>query len=63
MIENDSGEFDKPNFFLEFDNQKYANSSFNIDKSRKEGTTYYEYAVRIVYHCNNYGGALVNYKL
>lgn len=63
MVENDAGSFSKSDFALEYDNQKYANSSFSLDKSQKEGTSFYEYAVRIVYHCNNYGGALVNYKL
>lgn len=63
MVENDSGAFSSSDFNLEYDNQKYANSTFVLDKSQKEGTSFYEYAVRIIYHCNNYGGALVNYKL
>jgi hypothetical protein len=63
LIENDEGTFDKENIHLEFDNQKYANSSFTLDKSKKQNSNLYEYAVRIIYHCNNYGGALINYKL
>lgn len=35
LIEDDNGSFDKENIHLEFDNQKYANSSFTLDKSKK----------------------------
>lgn len=63
MLSDDNGSLDEKDFKLVYDNRKYANSSFTLDKSKKYNQNVFEYAIRIIYHCNNYGGALINYKL
>lgn len=63
MLNDDTGSLQEKDFKLVYDNKKYADSSFTLDKSKKYNQNVFEYAIRIIYHCNNYGGALINYKL
>ncbi len=59
---NSAHELQQSNFLLEFDDKRFANSSFKIEKVTKASKNSRLYSIRINYKCKNYGGKLIRYN-